>query len=263
MKARLDLPALAADRPVHFMGVGGAGMYPLAELLLRSGGKVSGCDTRGQWAHSVISRHWAPRCTSGMTKPTSPRPRPSWLQRPSRRTIPEILAAKRAGMIVTEAGRGARDVGCSGARRGHRRHPRKDHDNRDDDRDSRRSRHGSHGTGRRARNRMGREPPLRSRRHIRRRGGRVRPLVSHAVARRGGHHQPRSRPPRHLRRSRRCPETASATSSRACGGAAGWSSAQTIMEPRRCSPRSGPTDTPTGRRLAPCSARRIFASRRG
>ena len=46
MKARLDLRALAADRPVHFMGVGGAGMYPLAELLLRSGGKVSGCDTK-------------------------------------------------------------------------------------------------------------------------------------------------------------------------------------------------------------------------
>ena len=46
MKARLDLRALAADRPVHFMGMGGAGMYPLAELLLRSGGKVSGCDMK-------------------------------------------------------------------------------------------------------------------------------------------------------------------------------------------------------------------------
>jgi len=29
---------------VHFMGVCGAGMSPLAELLLRSGGSVSGCD---------------------------------------------------------------------------------------------------------------------------------------------------------------------------------------------------------------------------
>lgn len=46
MKARLDLRALAADRPVHFMGVGGAGMYPLAELFLRSGGRVTGCDSR-------------------------------------------------------------------------------------------------------------------------------------------------------------------------------------------------------------------------
>ncbi|MDX1493250.1 MAG: UDP-N-acetylmuramate--L-alanine ligase [Longimicrobiales bacterium] len=42
----VDLRALAAERPVHFMGVGGAGMYPLAELLLRSGGKVSGCDAK-------------------------------------------------------------------------------------------------------------------------------------------------------------------------------------------------------------------------
>ena len=42
----IDLRALARDRPVHFMGVGGAGMYPLAELLLRSGGLVSGCDVK-------------------------------------------------------------------------------------------------------------------------------------------------------------------------------------------------------------------------
>jgi len=31
---------------VHFIGVGGAGMYPLAELVLRTGGSVSGCDVR-------------------------------------------------------------------------------------------------------------------------------------------------------------------------------------------------------------------------
>lgn len=35
---------LAAQGPVHFMGVGGAGMAPLAELVLRAGGCVSGCD---------------------------------------------------------------------------------------------------------------------------------------------------------------------------------------------------------------------------
>ena len=34
----------AAQGPVHFMGVGGAGMAPLAELVMRSGGTVSGCD---------------------------------------------------------------------------------------------------------------------------------------------------------------------------------------------------------------------------
>lgn len=42
----LDLRALAGDRPVHFMGVGGAGMCALAELLLRSGKRVSGCDAK-------------------------------------------------------------------------------------------------------------------------------------------------------------------------------------------------------------------------
>jgi UDP-N-acetylmuramate--alanine ligase len=46
VNARVDLRALADERPVHFMGVGGAGMYPLAELLLRSGGRVSGCDVK-------------------------------------------------------------------------------------------------------------------------------------------------------------------------------------------------------------------------
>lgn len=35
---------LAARGTVHFMGVGGAGMAPLAELVLRSGGRISGCD---------------------------------------------------------------------------------------------------------------------------------------------------------------------------------------------------------------------------
>lgn len=38
------LRELAARGPVHFMGVGGAGMAPLAELVLRRGGRVSGCD---------------------------------------------------------------------------------------------------------------------------------------------------------------------------------------------------------------------------
>ena len=47
---RVDLRALAGEAPVHFMGVGGAGMYPLAELLLRSGGRVSGCDAKSSRA---------------------------------------------------------------------------------------------------------------------------------------------------------------------------------------------------------------------
>ena len=42
----VDLRALARTGPVHFVGIGGAGMSALAELVLRAGGKVSGCDTQ-------------------------------------------------------------------------------------------------------------------------------------------------------------------------------------------------------------------------
>lgn len=42
----LDLRALSRSAPVHFMGIGGAGMCALAELLLREGGQVSGCDLK-------------------------------------------------------------------------------------------------------------------------------------------------------------------------------------------------------------------------
>lgn len=37
-------PRALPSGPVHFMGVGGAGMEPLAELMLRGGLQVSGCD---------------------------------------------------------------------------------------------------------------------------------------------------------------------------------------------------------------------------
>ena len=42
----VDLRALAREQPIHFVGVGGAGMFALAELLLRQGGRVSGCDLK-------------------------------------------------------------------------------------------------------------------------------------------------------------------------------------------------------------------------
>ena len=40
----VDLRRLARTGPVHFVGIGGAGMSSLAELVLRSGGAVTGCD---------------------------------------------------------------------------------------------------------------------------------------------------------------------------------------------------------------------------
>ena len=39
-----DLRRLSKEGPVHFMGVGGAGMCALAELFVTHGGNVSGCD---------------------------------------------------------------------------------------------------------------------------------------------------------------------------------------------------------------------------
>jgi len=55
----IDLRGLAATAPVHFMGVGGAGMAPLAEVLLRSGGQVSGCDAKDSQALRDCEGHGA------------------------------------------------------------------------------------------------------------------------------------------------------------------------------------------------------------
>jgi len=42
----VDLFSLARTGPVHFVGISGAGMSALAELVLRNGGRVTGCDLR-------------------------------------------------------------------------------------------------------------------------------------------------------------------------------------------------------------------------
>ena len=42
----VDLRALARTGAVHFMGISGAGMSALAELVVRGGGTVTGCDLR-------------------------------------------------------------------------------------------------------------------------------------------------------------------------------------------------------------------------
>lgn len=46
MSAALDLRSLARTGPVHFMGISGAGMSALAEVVLRAGGRVTGCDLK-------------------------------------------------------------------------------------------------------------------------------------------------------------------------------------------------------------------------
>ena len=45
----------SSEGTVHFMGVAGAGMIPLAELFARSGLTVSGCDLQvGPAARSIL-----------------------------------------------------------------------------------------------------------------------------------------------------------------------------------------------------------------
>jgi len=56
MSAATDLRALAARGVVHFVGVAGAGMAPLAEMVLRAGGSVSGCDLEGGRAADRLTR---------------------------------------------------------------------------------------------------------------------------------------------------------------------------------------------------------------
>ncbi len=44
-RAAVDLRTLAQTGTVHFVGIAGAGVSAIAELVLRAGGRVSGCDT--------------------------------------------------------------------------------------------------------------------------------------------------------------------------------------------------------------------------
>ncbi len=56
MSAVPGLRALARRGPIHFMGVGGAGMAPLAEMVLRSGAVVTGCDLVESRAATALAR---------------------------------------------------------------------------------------------------------------------------------------------------------------------------------------------------------------
>ncbi|HEY8469334.1 MAG TPA: UDP-N-acetylmuramate--L-alanine ligase [Longimicrobiales bacterium] len=54
-RTALDLRELSRRGPIHFMGVNGAGMSALAELVLRSGGKATGCDARPDAAPAALA----------------------------------------------------------------------------------------------------------------------------------------------------------------------------------------------------------------
>ncbi|MDH3421994.1 MAG: UDP-N-acetylmuramate--L-alanine ligase, partial [Gemmatimonadota bacterium] len=109
----LDLRSLAAEKPVHFMGMGGAGMCALAELVLRHGGRVSGCDAKhgealrdlealGATVH--IGHDPAHVTNASVLVVTSAVPSDH----------PELLAARSAGVPVVKRARALGDWVASG-----------------------------------------------------------------------------------------------------------------------------------------------------
>jgi UDP-N-acetylmuramate--alanine ligase len=57
--SEFDLVELARQGPVHFVGIGGAGMAPLAEMLLLAGGRVTGCDAHPNHASQLLAERGA------------------------------------------------------------------------------------------------------------------------------------------------------------------------------------------------------------
>jgi UDP-N-acetylmuramate--alanine ligase len=97
----LDLTELARGKSVHFMGIGGAGMSPLAELVRRSGGRVTGCDAHPGAAVEPLLELGIPvadghdpdhvrDCSALVVTSAVPADHP------------EILAARRAGIPVVK-----------------------------------------------------------------------------------------------------------------------------------------------------------------
>lgn len=99
MTTTVDLIALAREKPVHFMGLGGAGMAPLADLIRRSGGQVTGCDANSSATLAAFAE-------SGLE--TTVGHDPSHVSAASALVItsavtsdhPEIVAARAAGIPV-------------------------------------------------------------------------------------------------------------------------------------------------------------------
>ena len=109
----MDLRSLAAEHQVHFMGMGGAGMCALAELLLRQGRRVSGCDLKHGEALRDLERLGArvhvghdPAHLSGASVLVVTSAVPA--------DHPEVLAATEAGIPVVKRARALGDWVASG-----------------------------------------------------------------------------------------------------------------------------------------------------
>jgi UDP-N-acetylmuramate--alanine ligase len=121
--AELDLLAHARRGPVHFTGICGAGMSALAELVLRRGGQVTGCDAHLGEAGELLERlgarlehgHAAAHLegvTAVVTTPAIPAQHPE-LAAARERGIPVLKRAQALGALVNR-GRVAAVAGTHG-----------------------------------------------------------------------------------------------------------------------------------------------------
>ena len=195
-----DMPLLD-PRPTRvrftLSGIAGAGMSALAELFIRRGVHVTGA-TRTPRAPPTS-------CALGVrVGPHDPAhvdgARALVVTSAMPKDHPELVRARELGIPVIRRAEALGEVTAGRELVGDRRHARQDDDDRHDDDRARRGRARSHGARRRARERVGREPARGQRPPVRRRGGRVRPLVPRAVADGRRRHEHRGRSPRHLRR---------------------------------------------------------------
>ena len=195
----------ADPRPIHFVGIAGAGMSALAELFALRGVSVTGCDAHPENAADLGRLGASP--SRPATRPlTSTAARALVVTSAMPKDHPELARARELGLPVVRRAEALGEATAGG--------------------DARSAIAGTHGkstttvmttealaaggldpTGvrRRARHELGRQPPPRQHRAVRRRGGRVRSLVPRALAHDGGGHERRGGPPRHLRRPRRSP----------------------------------------------------------
>lgn len=104
----MDLFSPSDTRPVHFMGIGGAGMSALALLAVRRGVKVSGCDTDPAGAADVaalgatIAAGHAPAHVAGARAVVATAAIPA--------DHPELVAARAAGIPVVPRKRALADL---------------------------------------------------------------------------------------------------------------------------------------------------------
>ena len=194
----------AGLRHAHFVGIGGAGMSGIAEVLLQYEVTVSGCDQSAERGHgeaALAGRGDRHRPLRGPPR----RRRPAGDLVGDRGREPRSHRGEAARHRRRPPGRDARRADAAQVRHRGRRDPRQDHHDvagrRHHDRGgSRPDRH-----RRRAPARLGDRRPARQLGLHGRRGRRVRPQLPVALSDSRRHHVDRPRPPRHLPGPRRDP----------------------------------------------------------